>query len=177
MSSAYQLLPNYTYDDYIQWKGRWEIVNGIAYAMSPMPAPKHQLISSNLSYIMKQALNGNKCHCKVYQPLDLRMKDNTTLNPDLLIICKEITEKYVDFPPELVVEIHSPSTIDYDKITKFDLYEGFGIKYYMMIDPEKETITIYILNEDGKYELLSPPYEFMFGEGCNVAVDFEELFT
>jgi hypothetical protein len=35
-------LPHYTYDDYVQWEGNWEIINGIPYAMSPAPSKKHQ---------------------------------------------------------------------------------------------------------------------------------------
>ena len=33
--------PNYTYDDYKHWEGRWEVIDGVAYAMSPMASPKH----------------------------------------------------------------------------------------------------------------------------------------
>lgn len=35
-------LPHYTYDDYAQWEGRWEIIEGVPYAMSPAPTIKHQ---------------------------------------------------------------------------------------------------------------------------------------
>ena len=41
-------LPHYTYDDYVQWEGRWELINGIPYAMTPAPSVKHQLISQNI---------------------------------------------------------------------------------------------------------------------------------
>jgi len=34
----------YTYDDYIKWEDRWELIDGIAYSMSPAPYPKHQKI-------------------------------------------------------------------------------------------------------------------------------------
>ena len=38
-------LPHYTYDDYVQWEGRWELIKGIPFAMVPapvMPAPAHE---------------------------------------------------------------------------------------------------------------------------------------
>ncbi len=28
-----EYLPHYTYDDYIQWKGDWELIYGVPYAM------------------------------------------------------------------------------------------------------------------------------------------------
>lgn len=30
-------LPHYTYDDYVTWEGRWELIQGIPYAMTPAP--------------------------------------------------------------------------------------------------------------------------------------------
>jgi hypothetical protein len=41
-----------------------------------------------------------------------------------------------------------------DRITKFSIYEKFGIKYYLIVDAEKETVEIYVL-KDSKYELQS----------------------
>lgn len=37
MSIAYKILPHYSYSDYLHWKGNWEIIEGIAYAMSHEP--------------------------------------------------------------------------------------------------------------------------------------------
>ena len=48
MKIAHKDLPNYTYKDYCQWQGRWELIDGIPYAMSPMPVPKHQRIAANI---------------------------------------------------------------------------------------------------------------------------------
>jgi hypothetical protein len=61
--SAIQLLPRYTYDDYVQWEGKWEIIYGIPYAMAPAPVPKHQYLASNLATEFTIALK--KCKkCK-----------------------------------------------------------------------------------------------------------------
>ena len=42
MSSVIKILPYYTYEDYCHWEGRWELIDGIPYAMSPAPNPIHQ---------------------------------------------------------------------------------------------------------------------------------------
>ncbi len=45
MQSAQKYRPYYTYENYCEWEGRWELIDGIPYAMSPLPVPAHQLLS------------------------------------------------------------------------------------------------------------------------------------
>lgn len=37
--SAVKLLPYYTYKDYCNWEGRWELIEGIPFAMSRTSTP------------------------------------------------------------------------------------------------------------------------------------------
>lgn len=59
MSSDIKILPHYTYDEYCQWEGRWELIEGIPYAMSPAPSPRHQWISANIKYELTGAIKKN----------------------------------------------------------------------------------------------------------------------
>jgi hypothetical protein len=43
-----KILPHYTYSDYCNWKGRWELIEGIPFAMTPTPMPKNQLVCANI---------------------------------------------------------------------------------------------------------------------------------
>lgn len=43
-----RILPNYTYKDYCLWEGRWELIEGIPYAMSLAHTPRHQWIVVNI---------------------------------------------------------------------------------------------------------------------------------
>ena len=56
MSLARDYLPNYTYEDLVQWEGRWELIDGIAHAMSPMAMPSHQYISNKIAGILYEQL-------------------------------------------------------------------------------------------------------------------------
>lgn len=177
MSNAVKILPHYTYDDYVQWEGQWELIDGIPYAMSPQPVPNHQRIALNLSGEFRLPLKAcNKC--SAYQPIDYRVADDTILQPDMLVVCGEITKKYLDFPPALVVEILSPATALKDRHTKYGIYESQGIKYYIIIAPDKEEAEIYELL-DGKYQLKQTGknlvHEFFFPE-CTAKVDFKEIW-
>ena len=56
-------LPHYTYDDYCQWEGRWELIGGIPFAMSPLPVPVHQRIGGRLFMLFEQALLSQGLYC------------------------------------------------------------------------------------------------------------------
>ena len=75
MSSAIKILPHYTYEDYCNWEGRWELIDGIPYAMSPA-LPKlhpHQLIGGNIIYEFKMLSKKSRCKdCKVYEFIDIK---------------------------------------------------------------------------------------------------------
>ncbi len=92
MSNAVKILPHYTYDDWINWKGQWELIDGIPYAMSPLPLPKHQRIAVALSAEFHNALKKYDS-CTVYQPIDYKITADTILEPDMLIVCNPIKKK------------------------------------------------------------------------------------
>lgn len=170
MGSAVKILPHYSYQDYCQWEGKWELIEGIPYAMSPAPSHEHQHVSSTLSFLFERALRNTRCtHCKVYQPIDYRVDDYTILQPDLLIVCRPITGPVLDFAPDLVVEILSPSTALKDRNTKFEIYQQQGIPYYLIVDIPGKVVEIYRL-QDKQYQLEDAaqdlPYTFLLGGDC-----------
>ncbi len=107
MSADLKILPNYTYDDYVHWEGKWELIDGFPIAMSPAPLPKHQRVSSGLLAEFVFALKTCK-KCNAYQPIDFKVNESTILQPDISIICGQPTKAFIDFPPVLVVEVLSP---------------------------------------------------------------------
>ena len=74
------ILPNYKYKDYLQWEGRWELIDGIPYSMSPILSPKHQHLAGELHISLSNAIKEAQCKkCKVYQPIDLKINENGIL--------------------------------------------------------------------------------------------------
>ena len=170
MRLSNQIIPHYTYDDYIQWEGRWELIEGHPIAMSPMPIPAHQQLSANLIYEFKDELKKNCKDCKVFSPLDYKVSEDTTIQPDVLIVCGKIKKSYLDFPPVLTVEILSPSTTLRDRNTKYVIYQEQGVKYYLIVDADKKVVEIYRLM-DRKYELQCyvNGFEFQLSETCVIS--------
>lgn len=177
MSGAVKILPHYIYSDYEQWEGQWELIEGIPHAMSPLPVPKHQKIAMALGSEFTVALKNCK-QCTAYQPIDYRISDDTILQPDMLVVCNEITKKYLDFPPALVVEILSPATALKDRHSKYSIYESQAITYYLIISPDTEEVEVYKIR-DGIYFLEQKgnnfSYQFSLG-GCTATIDFKEIW-
>ncbi|HMR92891.1 MAG TPA: Uma2 family endonuclease [Chitinophagaceae bacterium] len=177
MSIAEKYRPHYTYSDYCQWEGRWELIDGLPYAMSPAPGLKHQRIASELNALFVFALKGCK-KCKAYQPIDWKISDTTVLQPDLSIVCSPFSNKqYLDFPPALIVEILSPATAQKDRREKFEIYEQQQVKYYVIADPGFNKVEIFE-HINGSYQpvAVSPAsWEFTI-EDCTFTISLDGLF-
>jgi len=173
MSGSARILPNYSFEDYTRWEGEWELIEGIPYAMSPMPSPEHQRVSGKIHALFLEELQRHHdCPCEVYQPIDVKINDTTVVHPDILIVCRPIEKHYLDFPPALVVEILTPATALKDKITKYEMYQDFGIRYYLIVDPETHQINYYGLSTDGKYEAIKDPESLKLDGQCAISPNF-----
>ncbi|MFZ1784287.1 MAG: Uma2 family endonuclease [Ferruginibacter sp.] len=167
----------YTYQDYLLWKGDWELVNGYPYAMSPSPTRNHQLFSSKL--IQKAGNEIDKidadCQCQVYSELDWVIDKDSVVRPDCMIVCGNFTDDFLTFPPTLIVEISSPSTKLRDRNTKYNLYELKAVKYYIISNTETKTIEAFELVL-GKYR---PKYDsdFQLTEKCLIHFDVFSIWN
>ena len=155
----------YTYADYITWQfnERVELILGKIFKMSPAPNTSHQRISRNLISLFDNYLQNKSC--EVFSaPFDVRLpnpklKNGKILNvvqPDLCVVCDPsmIDAAGCTGAPDLIVEILSDSTAKIDRKDKFDLYEQNKVKEYWIIDPYYKTLTVNILGENQKYEIL-----------------------
>ena len=144
----------FTYENYLTWPEdeRWEIIDGIAYDMSPSPVSEHQTISMNLSIIIGGALSGKPC--KPYAaPFDVVFSEEDVVQPDFLVICdpQKMKGTHIEGAPDLVIEILSPSSVKKDQKTKRDLYQKNGVREYLIFDPLWLIVYRHILDENGKY--------------------------
>lgn len=151
--TAEKLGNGFTYNDYVGWPDdeRWEVISGEAYAMTPAPSIRHQLISQYLSTAFGVFFKGGGC--KTFPaPTDVVFDEQNIVQPDLLVVCdkSKITEKNIQGAPDLVVEILSPSTALKDKREKKALYERFGVREYLIVYPAEELVERVVLT-DGCY--------------------------
>ena len=148
----------YTVDDYMQLEegAPFQLIN-YDLIMSPSPLLVHQLILGEFydilkSYIKEQGDQG----LVVLPPMDISFDEGNVYQPDLIYISKEriaeIAKERIEGAPDLVVEILSPSNAYYDLRLKKDVYEKYGVKEYIIIDPIAQNADLYVL-KDGLYYL------------------------
>jgi len=170
--------PNYTYDDYKEWEGDWELIYGIPYAMAPAPTIEHQSISNKIARFLDEALD-NCSKCQALLPVDWKIDDTTVVQPDNLVIChKPLNSAYIKKAPKIIFEILSKSTSNKDLNLKYELYEREGVDYYVMVDGADEIAKVYHLR-DGKYIKVIDAHneivEFDLKE-CHFEFDFSKIW-
>jgi len=147
----------FTIEDWRQWEGRWELIDGVAFDMTPAPSLEHQRVASVLHLRIGTALeNAKKASgggCEVFfAPIDLFLGEDV-IQPDLVVVCDDTkkTEKGIVGPPDLGVEILSPRTASRDHTRKRWLYEAAGVPEYLIVDPDVR-IALLLRLKDGRYE-------------------------
>ena len=155
MNRAAKHRPNrYTVADYMLWPDdeRWELIEGRAFNMSPAPTIRHQSLAGNFYSHLKRRLTGKPCTALI-APVDVVLSTEDVVQPDVLVVCdsRKITEKNIQGPPDLVVEVLSPSTAVKDMREKKALYQRAGVREYIVIEPLENYVQRFFLSGDGVY--------------------------
>ena len=187
--SQLDLSKQYTYADYLTWqiKERIELIMGKIFNMSPAPKAQHQYMSGIVFTAISVHLKKNKC--KVFAaPFDVRLpiknhrgEPNTVVQPDICVICDpgKIDRYGCNGTPDLIVEIVSDSSVKRDLHEKYDLYEQCGVAEYWIVHPNDKTLSVFLLNEQGKYV---PSKPLTYGDIVQSAIlpglqlDLDEVF-
>jgi len=89
----------------------------------------------------------------LYAPLDVILSDTTVVQPDLVYLDPArlglLTERGIEGPPTLVVEILSPSTRLIDRERKLALYARYRVPHYWIVDPAARALEAYVLGPEG----------------------------
>ena len=102
-----------------------------------------------LSSALFNGLQSKNCsQCEVFYEIDWRVDAHTVVRPDVIIVCGDRIENYLDYAPTLVIEVLSSSTAEKDRTVKLKLYEQHEVKYYLMADPEMRSIVLYRLTNN-----------------------------
>ncbi len=169
---------HYSYADYLNWDGDWELIDGFPYAMSPKPMIKHQQVSGN---IYAELRDKNSCEkYLVAMEIDYKVAEDTVVSPDVLLACgDDLGDKYLKKTPSIVFEVLSPSTQRKDRNEKYHLYESEGIKYYVIVDSQTKMVEVYLL-ENSKYSLEKKTTDesFLFSiDKCSVELEFSKIWA
>ena len=129
---------------------RYELVDGVLF-VSPAPANPHQLVVGELLYMLRQICPKG---LRVLPGPGVRMSAETELIPDVVVAgFEQIRRVRITDPPQLVVEVRSPSTALVDLNIKKAVYERFGIQSYWIVVPDVDKPELIAFElRDGRYE-------------------------
>lgn len=118
---------------------RYEIIVGELF-VTPAPRPVHQRVVGRL-YSLLRTHFADKAEV-FFAPIDLILASHDVLQPDLVVVDdrRTITERGIEGPPLLVVEVLSESTAEKDRGIKARRYAELGVRNYWIVDPETRRV-------------------------------------
>lgn len=145
-----------TYHDYLLLPDdgkRYEILDGDL-LMTPSPVPRHQLVVGRFLHHIMTYLETHPIGTVFTAPCDVVLSETDIVEPDLIVVLTNgrarITEKNVQGPPDVVMEVLSPSTAARDRDLKRKRYERFEVQEYWLVDPDQNSLEMLAL-QDGTY--------------------------
>lgn len=151
----------HSYREYRTWPEdvRYELIDGVAYAMSPAPARVHQRLAFELARQIADALEGAPCEVNV-APFDVRLPDadeadddiTTVLQPDITVVCDaaKLDTAGCRGAPDWIIEVLSPYTAAHDQTVKLAAFERHGVRECWLVHPTDRVVHVYTLS-DGAY--------------------------
>ncbi len=150
---------SWTYDDYAALPEdghRYEIVNGVL-VMAPAPSPEHQEIVLEIASYLRTHVKLAGLGRVFPAPVDVDLGSKNVFQPDVVVVLNahldRVAAKKIVGAPDLVVEVVSPGSGVMDRIAKYAVYARAGIPEYWIVNPLRETIEVFVL-EDGEYHSL-----------------------
>jgi Uma2 family endonuclease len=145
----------WTYEEFARLPddgNRYEVIAGELY-VTPGPETPHQVVSSRFHIELGIfTTRQHKLGEVLYAPVDVLFGEGDYLEPDMVVLLNEHrhyrTRRGIEGPPDLVIEILSPSTASQDRGIKRERYAHFGVPEYWIIDPERRRVEVYRLQED-----------------------------
>ncbi len=161
---------------------RHQILDGDLH-MTPAPSPRHQKLSHRLEFLLTLALEQTGRGVVYDAPVDVILGEHDIVQPDILFIAAErehiVGEHAIEGPPDLVIEILSPSTRRMDILAKSRRYAATGVAHYWIVDPDIDRLDRYVLEGDS-YEQVgseSAPTVVEVAEFGGLSIDLAALFA
>jgi Uma2 family endonuclease len=149
-----------TYEDLLNTPDdgrRHEIIGG-RLVVTASPLTKHQRVSVRLA---AQLFDLERAGLGVVfpAPTDVRLEPHEIFVPDMVFITTPrldiVRASLIEGPPDLIVEVRSPTTAARDDGEKKAVYQRTGVQEYWRADPDLETVQALIL-VDGAFQPIPP---------------------
>lgn len=172
----------YTESDYYNLPEdvRAELIDGQIYNQAA-PGYMHQKILMSISKTIANYIDAKGGPCEVLPaPFAVKLfEDNKTIvEPDISVICdhNKLTDKGCSGAPDWIIEIVSPVNSSHDYLRKLNLYTDAGVREYWIVDPAKQSIFVYCL-EETKFEVTAYTFQDKIKVHIydDLWIDFQEI--
>ncbi len=145
--------------------------------MSPSPNFRHQRVASEIHGEIRQQLMASPCDgdCRALFAIDWHVDASTVVRPDIIVICEEPEGNWIEKAPALIVEILSSATREKDLFAKKELHAKEGVKFYLIVDPEKEE-AIFLEFSDSGYREIPENTPLKISKDCVLELDSTIFF-
>jgi len=131
-----------------------ELIEG-AIILGGSPRLIHQILVARLYQLLLAHIPDGVL---LFAPMDVHLDEANIVQPDLFWVADQgqsaALEDGFHGPPDLVVEVLSPSTAKRDLTAKYRLYERVGVREYWIVDADNRYIAVHSRDETGRYALL-----------------------
>ena len=135
-------------------RAHYELIGGFLF-MVPPPNPPHGSVDSRMNrtlmaYLIANNIDGEVHHPK--EPIWLRAEWSTYLEPDMMYVSKELSQKMGDkrTSADIVFEYLSRSTKAYDQTIKADTYLALGARELWLVEPWNSIIEVRYASRKGE---------------------------
>ena len=131
----------------------YDYINGEAIEVN-RPTGRHQEIVGVIWFALRSFL-AEKNLGRVWFDIDVLLPTGNTVGPDISVLLAEHLDRYDEQigdligVPDLVVEVSSPSTAEYDRIEKMRAYHQAGVPWVWLVDQESLAIEEFQWTQDG----------------------------
>lgn len=162
---------------------RYEVIEG-ELVVTPSPSLRHQRIVGRLFRSLGGFVEENELGEVFISPLDVLFAEGDYLEPDILFVGRGreeiLTDRGIEGPPDLVVEILSPSTEARDRGVKLERYRHYGVPEYWVVDPDERTVEVWDLAHDAGEAVVHGPADLLRWRpaegGDSLEIDLTKLF-
>lgn len=130
---------------------RMELIDG-EIVVTPSALPRHERVIARISLAFMSEID-SRGGVVFGSNLDTRVDSGNVVQPDVQVFLPghldRIGKRFVEGPPDVAVEVSSPSTKGRDRLRKRALYERFGVEEFWIVDLDHDVIEVYRLGPNG----------------------------
>jgi Uma2 family endonuclease len=160
---------------------RYQLLDG-ELILAPAPSINHQRIIGRIFTALDQFVTARGLGYVVLAPCDVVLSSYDVVQPDILFVSRArsgiVTEANLQGAPDLVVEVLSPATEEYDRGYKRTLYGRHGVREYWLVDPETQRVEVLVGGAEG----LAPAATYRRGQALaspllgGLTIELDQLF-